>query len=91
MESAFGKRTRSASVAPALRPILPEPRLKVLLVDFHRGKALSQHPDVAPLLEQGWEVKSVAPRVVEAEGLKLLVVLQRPRRRLREALPVQAA
>ncbi|MDX1531770.1 MAG: hypothetical protein R3362_09615 [Rhodothermales bacterium] len=79
MESTFGKRSQSPA-SYSLRSVLPEPRLKLLLVDFHRGESVESHPELRALRQEGWEVKSIAPRFVEGEGLKLLVVLQRARR-----------
>lgn len=52
---------------------------RVMLVDFRSGEAVNLHPDLCPLLQQGWTVKSAVPRLVEGEGLKLLVVLNRGR------------
>ena len=51
---------------------------KLLLVDFRSGEAVRKHPEVAPLLSQGWRIKSAVPRLVEAKGTKLLVVLTPP-------------
>lgn len=70
------KTEKAAYTPPSL---LPESRLKLVLVPFRHGERVEAHPDLAPLLRQGWRVKSVAPRVVEGEGLKFLVVLHRPR------------
>lgn len=60
---------------------LPESRLRLVRVPFQHGERMEAHPDLAPLLREGWQVKSVAPRVIEGEGLTFLVVLQRPRLR----------
>lgn len=49
-------------------------RTKLVMVPFRSGEAVGRHPDVLPLLEAGWKVKSAAPRVT-TEGTKLLVVL----------------
>lgn len=53
---------------------------RVLLADFRCGEAVEQHPDVLPLLNEGWAIKSAVPRLVEGEGVKLLVVLHRAAR-----------
>lgn len=52
-------------------------RAKLLLVDFRSGEAVRQHPDIAPLLEEGWSVTGAAPRVTP-DGTRLLVVLAPP-------------
>ncbi len=52
-------------------------RSRVMLVDFRSGEPVQRHPEVMPLLMGGWVVKSAVPRLVENEGLKLLVVLKR--------------
>lgn len=65
---------RAASSAPSAdHPA----RAKLLLVDFRSGEAVRQHPDVAPLLKDGWSVTGAAPRVTP-EGTRLLVVLAPP-------------
>lgn len=55
---------------------------KLLLVDFRSGEAVREHPEVEPLLSEGWRIKSAVPRLVEAKGTKLLVVLTPPVRRV---------
>lgn len=70
--SQVAKRNRMPSV-------FGESRTKLLLVDFRNDEAVSQHPDLAPFLEDGWAIESAVPRVVESEGTKLFVVLTRPR------------
>jgi hypothetical protein len=57
----------------------------LLLVDLQSAD-VRRHPDVAPLLRNGWRVKSAVPRVVESEGAKLLVVLVRNERVARRRL-----
>src|SRR5690606_12225473 len=57
---------------------------KLLLVDFRSGEAVRNHPEIAPLLRQGWRIKSAVPRLVEAKGTKLLVVLTPPTVRFAE-------
>ncbi len=51
-------------------------RSRVMLVDFRSGESVHRHPEVVPLLGNGWIIKSAVPRLVENEGLKLLVVLK---------------
>ena len=51
--------------------------IKLLLVDFRSGESVCQHPDVKPMLSDGWSIRSAVPRLVEDEGTKLLVVLTR--------------
>lgn len=68
-----------AEAAPSL-PSAPldratEPGAKLLLVEFRSGEAVVLHPEVMPLLQQGWRIRSAVPRIVEGEGLKLLVTL----------------
>ena len=65
-------------VAPSAPPRLARPNTKLLLVDFRSGEAVSQHPEIQSYLKQGWRVKSAVPRLVEAGGTRLLVVLTQP-------------
>lgn len=57
---------------------------RLLLVDFRSGEAVRMHPEIAPLLNQGWRIKSAVPRLVEAKGTKLLVVMTPPSARRTE-------
>ena len=59
---------------------------KILLVQFRNGEAVDKHPELTSLLDDGWSIRSAVPRIVEAEGTKLLVVLARPGERTRAAL-----
>lgn len=59
---------------------IASPTSRVLLVDFRAGEAVDRHPEVLPLAREGWVVKSAVPRLVENQGLKLLVVLKRNNR-----------
>lgn len=66
---------------PEPLPLQVRPSLtKLLLVDPRGSEALHQHPEVAPFLKQGWVVRSTAPRLVEAKGPRLLVVLAQEHR-----------
>ena len=67
--------TRSASARAA-------DDARLLLVDFRNGEAVRDHPEIAPLLDEGWRIKSAVPRLVEAKGTRLLVVLAPPRARV---------
>lgn len=51
--------------------------IKLLLVDFRNGESVCAHPEVAPMLNDGWTIRSAVPRIVEDEGTRLLVVLTR--------------
>lgn len=51
---------------------------KILLVDFRNGEAVSKHPELQNFIADGWSIRSAVPRLVEAEGTKLLVVMARP-------------
>lgn len=51
---------------------------KLLLVDFRNGEAVRDHPEIEPLLLEGWRIKSAVPRLVESRGTRLLVVLAPP-------------
>lgn len=62
----------SGALTPASTPL---PGTKLLLVDFRSGETISKHPEIQSYLRQGWRVKSAAPRLVEAGGTKLFVVL----------------
>lgn len=68
---------RPEPVASAATLNIASPTSRVLLVDFRSGEPVHRHPDIAPLLSDGWIVKSAVPRLVENQGLKLLVVLKR--------------
>lgn len=76
--------------APRREPVQPGPKLntnttlkigsassRVMLVDFRSGEPVQRHPEIVPLLVDGWMIKSAVPRLVENQGLKLLVVLKR--------------
>ena len=87
-----------ADATPTLvAPPLPGIGAKLLLVEFRSGEAVDLHPEVAPLLRQGWRLRSAVPRIVEGEGLKLLVTLAQPgkrrgkKRRAARRLPSSAA
>lgn len=74
--------TASSLSAPSSTPIKPtaakNPQpIKLLLVDFRNGEPVRVHPDVAPLLNDGWSIRSAVPRIVEDEGTRLFVVLTR--------------
>lgn len=86
--------SRTAS-AKEIRPSLPvlqgvrrdgaqtpveKPGSKVLLVDNPAAETVTKHPAIAPLLNNGWELESAVPRLVESQGTKLLVVLTHPAR-----------
>lgn len=67
---------------PSNRTARPTPVLsntKLLLVDFRNGEAVAQHPDLVSHVQQGWRIRSATPRLVESEGTKLLVILERQR------------
>ena len=64
----------SESVDPA--HLLPS---KIMLIDTSPGDSAADHPDVAEYVEDGWRVKSAVPRIVEAKGPRMLVVLTRSR------------
>lgn len=51
---------------------------KLTLVDFRSGESVSRHPELAPLIAEGWTVRSAVPRIVETDGPQLLVVLTKP-------------
>lgn len=62
--------------SPVRRPSSVTPTLtKILLVQFRNGEAVDRHPELRCLLDDGWSIRSAVPRIVEAEGTKLLVVL----------------
>ena len=64
--------------APSRPPIAPDrDDSRLLLVDFRSGESVAQHPEIAPLLNDGWHIRSAVPRIVETEGTKLLVVVSR--------------
>ena len=64
--------------APTRPPIAPDHKdARLLLVDFRSGECVADHPEIAPLLKDGWHVRSAVPRIVEMEGTKLFVVLGR--------------
>ena len=67
----------AAAVVPFARlPLRPPASLtKLLLVDLRDGTGIDDHPEIAPLLEQGWTIRSATPRLVESKGMRLLVVM----------------
>ena len=74
--------TTSTRPTSSRRPVKPgnatsEQPIKLLLVDFRNGESVGAHPDVAPLLRDGWSIRSAVPRIVEEEGTRLFVVLTR--------------
>lgn len=71
-----------AAVAPTVPSRSPSTRAatRILLVDFRGGECVSKHPDIMPLLEDGWHIRSAVPRLIEQEGTKLMVVMSRERR-----------
>lgn len=81
-------RTIVSTAAPTLgaRSSTAQGDAKLLLVDFRSGEAVRKHPEIEPLLSQGWRIKSAVPRLVEAKGTKLLVVLTPPAPRWSENL-----
>lgn len=79
-----GQRTHRPSLSPSSVPqslsrSLPaevsDEQTKLLLIPFRNGEVVARHPDVLPYLEEGWHVRSAAPRVT-SEGTKLLVILE---------------
>ena len=48
-----------------------------VVVDFRSGEAVIRHPDLRSYLNDGWSVKSAVPHVVDADEVRLLVVLVR--------------
>lgn len=65
--------------SPTRRTSAADPTLtKILLVQFRNGEAVDRHPELQGLLDDGWSIRSAVPRIVEAEGTKLLVVLGKP-------------
>lgn len=83
-ESTLLSTDKSSNAAPVLGVLPPSttklvrPNTKLLLVDFRSGEAVSQHPEIQSYLQQGWRIKSAVPRLVEAGGTRLLVVLTQP-------------
>ena len=51
---------------------------KIMLVQFRNDESVSKHPELQSFLEQGWNIRSAVPRIVESEGTKLLVVMAKP-------------
>lgn len=52
------------------------PTRKIFVVEFRSGEAVNRHPELAPLISDGWEIESAVPDVAD-EGVKLLVVMIR--------------
>lgn len=52
--------------------------MKLLLVSAPTKQKVPLHPEIAPQLALGWKVRSATRRVVENDGAKWLVVLERP-------------
>jgi len=53
-------------------------RVRLLRIDFQPDAAIDDHPEVAPLLRDGWHIRRRTPRLVEREGVQLFIVLTRP-------------
>lgn len=51
--------------------------VKIELVSFRNGEAVHQHPSLQSWLENGWQIRSAVPRIVESGDTMLLVVLER--------------
>lgn len=51
---------------------------KLLLIEFRGDKVPTEHPQIMPFLERGWQIQSIAYRIVEPKTPKLLVKLVRP-------------
>lgn len=48
-----------------------------VVVDFRSGEAVVRHPELRPYLDDGWSVRSAVPHVVDADEVRLLVVMIR--------------
>jgi len=68
--SLFAPTRRTSAVSTSLT--------RILLVQFRNGEAVDRHPELKALIDDGWSIRSAVPRIVEAEGTKLLVVLGKP-------------
>jgi hypothetical protein len=51
---------------------------KLLLVSAPTRQKVSLHPEIASRLATGWRVRRATRRIVENDGAKWLVVLERP-------------
>ena len=60
--------------------VLPpnSPSVRLLRIGVSHDVPVYDHPKVAPLLRNGWRIKSKMPRLVEGEGVQLFIVLTRP-------------
>ena len=68
-------------ISPAVIPPGTRPTgalTKILLIQFRNDTPIGEHPELQDLIAEGWRVRSASPRLVEAEGPKLLVVLAKP-------------
>lgn len=63
--------------APAVSPD-PLRQPKLMLIDLPHGTSIDAHPEVAPLLREGWRVKSVDPRIGRRGEARHLAVLLPP-------------
>lgn len=61
-------------------PSWDELSVRFLLIQRGQAEDAGAHPEVAPLLQEGWKIGSIQPRVVEGKGSRLLVLLHRPDR-----------
>lgn len=57
------------------RPSWEELNVRFLLIERGQNEDVGAHPEVVPLLQEGWEIGSVQPRVLEGKGSRLLVLL----------------
>lgn len=74
---AFPPQKVDLSSARLERPSWEKANVRFLLIERGQDEDVRDHPEVAPLLEEGWQIESIQPRVVE-EGSRLLVLLHRP-------------
>ncbi len=84
-------------LAKTREPITPsfvsprETETTLRLIDAPGRDELDGHPELQPLLTDGWTVRRVAPRIVEGDGAQFLVVLERPVRTAQPFAPPDGA
>jgi len=62
------------SSVKTVRPSL-KTRTRLLLLPFRSGEAVTEHPDLSPMIKDGWRIQSASPRVTK-DGTRLFVVLK---------------
>lgn len=75
----------------AASPPSDRSEIKLLLVSAPTKQKVPLHPEIAPQIALGWKLRSATRRVVEDDGAKWLVVLERSSESRASPLPLDDA